>query len=217
MAPYTLGYVPFGLFTGTVVARSGDPLAGWAGTLTIYGGGAHVLVLELLRGGAALSAAVLAAVMLNTRVLLYSTDLRELWAGARPRVRWLAAGTVIDVTWSVALERAERPGSLAERRAHYAGAALTLSLGWLTAVTTGALLAARFGTSHGPILESAAPLCLAAIVAPYARRRPQVLAIGSAVAVAVAAHAAGAATGVVVLLGMVVAAGAGVAARRWAS
>ena len=48
MAPLALGYVPFGLLVGTAVGRSPDPAASWAGTWTIYGGSAHLAVLDLL-------------------------------------------------------------------------------------------------------------------------------------------------------------------------
>jgi predicted branched-subunit amino acid permease len=214
MAPYVLGYVPLGLFLGTVVARAADPLAAWSGTLTVYGGGAQLTLLQLLDQGAPALSAVLAAGLLNARVLLYSADLVELWGDAPLWRRLLAAAAVIDVTWSLSVQRAEAPGTREDRRRHYLGAALALTVGWLVWVTVGALLSARLGPGAGQALESAAPLCLAAIVAPYLRSRPQVAAVTTAVLVAVAAHLLGSPPGATVIAAMAAAAAAGAFARR---
>jgi predicted branched-subunit amino acid permease len=208
MLPYVVGYVPLAVFLGTVVGRSADPLAGWSGTLLVYGGGAHLTLLELLDRGASLSGALLAAALLNARVLLYSTDLVELWGDAPLWRRLLAAATVIDVTWSVAVQRS------AARRSHYTGAALVLTVGWLVLVSLGVLLATSLDPRAGVVLESAAPLCLAAIVAPYLTGRPQAAAVGAAAVVAGLAHAGGAAAGPVVLAAMLAASVVGAAARR---
>ncbi len=165
MLPLTLGYLPFGLLLGAAVAAAADPAASWTGTLLIYGGSAHLTVLELLRNGSSLLAVIGAAVLINVRLLVYSSALAPLWRSARWPVKLLAAATVIDPTWMLAERRAGEPGGLAERRAHYVGAATCLTLGWVVWVTAGAVFGA-VAQSAAP-LSVAVPLCLTAIVAPH--------------------------------------------------
>ena len=48
MAPFVVGYAPFALAVGAVVAGHGDRLAGWTGSWLIYGGSAHLSTLRTL-------------------------------------------------------------------------------------------------------------------------------------------------------------------------
>ena len=212
MAPLLVGLVPFALLLGGVVGASLNPVAAWAGTLPIYGGSAHVAVIEPLNHGAGLWAAVVAGALVNLRVVVYSTALAPLWAGSRWWMKLAAAATAIDPTWMVAEHRASRSGTTAERRAHYAGAAAVLTLGWLVVVSFGALSVHAVGLTE--YLALALPLCLTDLVVPHLKRP------GGAAAVV-------AATGTAVLipvlppgahlpLAMVTAATAGtLASRRW--
>ena len=49
MAPMLVALVPFAVVVGTAVAQSDHRLAAWLGTSTIYGGAAHLAVLDLRR------------------------------------------------------------------------------------------------------------------------------------------------------------------------
>ncbi|MGB8022422.1 MAG: AzlC family ABC transporter permease, partial [Candidatus Nanopelagicales bacterium] len=69
MAPLALGYVPFALLLGAAIASSPDPAAAWAGTWTIYGGSAHLAVVDLLSNEATPALAVAAGVLINLRLL----------------------------------------------------------------------------------------------------------------------------------------------------
>lgn len=109
MLPFVVGYVPFALLVGVTVARSADPLAGWAATLPLYGGSAQLTLLELMAGGAAVWAAAGAALLVNTRLLVYSAALVPLFGTASVRTRLLAAAFVVDPTWLVAMRRAWAP------------------------------------------------------------------------------------------------------------
>ncbi len=211
MAPITVGYLPFGLLVGAAVARSTDPLAAWAGTDLIYGGSAQLTVVELLRTGSA-AAAVLAGLLINLRLLVYSAALAPLWAGARPAVKMLAAAAVIDPSWMLAERRAAEPGGLPERRAHYLGAAICLTIGWTAAVTAGALLGSSDELAHH--LSIAVTLCLTAIVAPHVRVSGGFAAVCAASAVALIGRSWPAGTGILAAMAAAALAGGLAAATR---
>ena len=207
MLPLAVGYAPFGVLVGAAVARSSDWVAAWTGTLTIYGGSAQLTLLELLAGGAAWSAAG-AAVLINARLLVFSLALVPLFASARLPVRLLAAAFVVEPTWLVALQRGEAPGGPAERRWHYAGAALVLTAGWLLFVTAG-LAVGRLNT---PVLSIIGPLCLTAVVVPHLRLPGGTIAVVAAVVATLVGMAAPVPPGVIPPLAMAAAAAAGLAA-----
>lgn len=210
MAPLLVGLAPFGLLLGAVVADSVNPVAAWAGTLPIYGGSAHLAVLGPLGHSGGLLVAAVAGMLVNLRVVVYSSALAPLWSGSRWWTRALAAATVIDPTWMVAEQRARRPGTVADRRAHYLGAAVVLTVGWLAFVTAGAVGGALAGGAA--VLGIALPLCLLQMVLPHLSSRPGAAAVAAAAMVTVGT--AGLPAGVGLLLAMVVAAVTGLAVER---
>jgi predicted branched-subunit amino acid permease len=207
MAPLAIGYLPFALLVGAAVAASTDPVAAWAATPAVYGGSVHLTILQMLRDGSGLAITVAVGALMNARLLVYSTALAPDWAGAPVRTRLLVAASVIDPSWLIADRRAAGPGGIAERRAHYTGAAVTLAAAWTTGVTAGALLGAA-----GPALTelaAAVPLCLVAVVAPHVRVPGGGLAVLAAGLTAVLAR--GLPPGFGLLLCMAAAAAAGLA------
>jgi predicted branched-subunit amino acid permease len=208
MAPLAIGYAPFGLLVGAAVSRTPDPLAGWSGTLTIYGGSAHLAVLDLLSRGAPAAVVIATGALVNARLLVYSMALAPLWAGTRWPWRLAAAAMVVDPVWMLAQRRAQQPGSLRARRAHFLGCGAALAGTWLLWVTLGASLgSASAGTMP---LSVAVPLCLASMVVPHLRLPGGWAAVGAAVAVQVVTRSWPAGSGL--LLAMVLAALAGLAA-----
>ena len=167
MAPILVSYLPFGLLLGAAVARSADPWATWSGTGLIYGGSSHLTLIDMLRTGSGLWAAVGAALLINARLLVYSSSLMPLWRSTRLPIRLLAATVIIDPTWLVASRRADQGGSPNLQRAHFAGAAGVLTVGWFAAVTAGTFL--RPSGAATTLLGIALPLCLAALLVPHLR------------------------------------------------
>lgn len=210
MAPFALGYVPFGLLVGASISRSPDPAAGWAGTWTIYGGSAHLAVLDLLANDAALTLTIAAGLLINLRLLVYATGLATLWAGTPRLWRLAAAAMVVDALWLLVERRAGDGGSRRLRRAHYLGCGATLAVAWLLAVSAGAAVdTAPASTGH---LGVAVPLCLASIVVPHLRAPGGWAAVGAASAVAAATRSWPAGSGL--LLSMAAAALAGLVTSR---
>lgn len=205
MTPVMLGFLPFGVLLGAAVGRSAQPWAAWTGTELIYGGSAHLTLIEMLRTGSGWWAAVGATLLINARLLVYSSALIPLWGSARVPARLLAAAVVIDPTWMLASRRAAAGGSLDMQRAHFAGAAVILTAGWTIAVTAGALLGTAAAATG--VLAIAVPLCLVAIVVPHLRLPGGFVAV--VVAAGVTAATASWPAGSGMLLAMVAAAACG--------
>lgn len=210
MAPFALGYVPFALLVGASVARSPDPAAGWAGTWTIYGGSAHLTVLDLVTHEAGPALAIAAGVLINLRLLVYAAALAPLWAGAPWRWRMAASAMVVDPVWVLVERRALDEGSDRLRRAHYLGCGVTLALAWLVAVTAG-MVAGSAAHATAP-LAVAVPLCLVAIVLPHLRAPGGWAAVAAAIATALVTRSWPAGSGL--LASMALAALAGMATSR---
>lgn len=215
MAPLVAGYVPFALVIGVAAGTSADPLAAWAGSVLIFAGSAHLLVIDLVGSGAGLWAAVATAVVVNARLLVFSATLAPLWRGASPVRRMVAAAFVIDPLWALTSRRMQQDGTVHAGRHYYAGAAVVLLLGWTTAVATGAVLGGTVpDTGSGPaaLLQMCVPACLAAVVGPHLRTSAGARAVLAAVLVAWVGRDWPAGTGL--LLAMAAAALAGSAPRR---
>jgi len=162
IAPLVVGFAPFALIVGATVGASANHGAGIAGSWLIYGGSAQIATTRTLESGGA-AMAVLTALLINSRLLVYSASLAQHW---REQPRWFriaAAPMIVDPVWAVADAQAARGGSLREQRAHYFGAAVSLFLAWTVLVVAGVALGNRLGTSS---LQVAAPLCLLTLVGP---------------------------------------------------
>jgi hypothetical protein len=85
-APIVISFPPCGLPLGTAMA--------WSGTGLIYGAGSLTLI-KMLRSWSGLWAAVGAAVLINSRLLVCGSSSMPLWRSARLPIRLLAA-TVIS-------------------------------------------------------------------------------------------------------------------------
>jgi predicted branched-subunit amino acid permease len=77
--------IPFGVVIGTKVSESTvNDAAGWAGSFLMYAGSAHLAVVSGLGAGAGV-VAILAAVVINARLVLYSAALTPSF---REQPRW---------------------------------------------------------------------------------------------------------------------------------
>jgi predicted branched-subunit amino acid permease len=160
MLPLLVGYVPFALVIGSTVADHPQPLAGWAGSWIIFGGSAHLAAIRTLDEAGAV-AAILTALLIHARLVVYSTSMARHWAGQPRWFRLTAAALIIDPTWAVAEQHAATSTDARERRHFFLGAALTLGAGWSAAMAAGVLLGARLDWLD---LQVAVPLCLIALI-----------------------------------------------------
>ena len=203
MAPFVVGYAPFALAVGAVVAGHGDRIAGWTGSWLIYGGSAHLSTLRTLdRSGLLL--AILAGTLVNARLIIYSTSLATRWSNQPTWFRLVAAPLIIDPTWALTDTQGD-PGTPAAERRFFLAAGLTLGVGWSTMIALGAVVGSRVDAAH---LAIAAPLCLAALVGPHLRLTGTRLVCAVAAVTAVAGRQLPGGTGLLAAIAAGCAAGA---------
>jgi predicted branched-subunit amino acid permease len=210
MMPMIVGYAPFALLVGAAVAESDQPWAAWLATWTIYGGAAHLAVLDVLGSGTGAVGAILAGLMVNVRLAAYSASMTSDWKSVSTVRRTLAAVALTDAPWALAQDA---PGGAPARRARYAGAALVLWFAWPLLVTCGALV--------GPVFQDLAAakllpgLTLGVLVVPHLRERPGLTAATTAAVAALACSSLPA--GPALLVSAIAGALAAAAAHRSAS
>ena len=182
MAPMLVAYAPFGLLVGGAVAASESPRAAWLSTWTIYGGAAHLAVLDVLQRDTGVLGAVLVGLLINARMIAYSVSLAPHWRDASAGSRVAAAAMLTDATWALARNR--DTADPRARRRFYFGAGLTLWFGWPLLVSLGVLVG---GWLDGvPVATLLPSLTLGSLVVPQLRSRPGLAAGAAATAVAVA-------------------------------
>ncbi|MGZ4473513.1 MAG: AzlC family ABC transporter permease [Nocardioidaceae bacterium] len=101
MMPMLVVYAPFGLLVGAAVAASDNPLAAWLSTWTVYGGAAHLAVLDVLRHGTGVLGAAVVGLLINARMVAYAASLAPHWRTASVRSRVAAAAMLTDATWGL--------------------------------------------------------------------------------------------------------------------
>ncbi len=202
MAPMLVALVPFAVVVGTAVAQSDNRLAAWLGTSTIYGGAAHLAVLDLLSDGAGWVSAAAVGLLINVRLAAFATSMVPEWRSAPLRQRVAAGVMLTDIPWALSRDRRGQ-------RQFYLGAALTLFLAWPVMVTTGMLLGGWLAELSVTAILPA--LSLGALVMTRVRARPMAIAVtaAGAAAVATAGQPASVALAICAIVGVVAASIAG--------
>jgi predicted branched-subunit amino acid permease len=198
MLPIVIGLVPFALALGTAIAEHSAPAAGWAGILPIFGGSAHLAVIQVVDQGAGAPLAIATGLLVHARLAVFSASLADRWRTQPGWFRAVGAALIIDPTWALADARAARPATTAEDRHFYLAAGITLATGWLVTVTSGMVLGDRLGPDIG--LDVAVPLCLIGLAAPRVAEAADWAVVAAAAAVAAVAAGLPAGTGLVLAI-----------------
>jgi predicted branched-subunit amino acid permease len=186
MAPWLVGVVPFGMVIGMTVRTSDVPMAvGLLTGATIYSGSAQLTAIGLLEDGASLAVVVASVLIINARLILYSSSIGTHWRGSGPGFRAGAAYLLVDPSYVVGMRRYEGTAGLTGNpHVHYIAAGITLWVAWHAAMLAGAVIGA--GLPEWLPLEQAVSLFLLAEAIQAARTRPALTAaaIGCVVAIA---------------------------------
>ncbi|MGB7450450.1 MAG: AzlC family ABC transporter permease [Ornithinimicrobium sp.] len=205
--PLAVTALPFGLVYGLVVVNSSvSPWVGLAGSWLILAGAAQISLVELIDAGAAWPVAVGTALVINSRLALYSAALAPAFAGFDRRWRWSLPYLLTDQAAVVAITEFTRRRDPWERRTFFAAAGLLIAVFWWVGSIIGVL-------AGGSIPEEvdigfAVPAMFLALLVPSLTNRPVVVAAVTGGVTSVAA--AGLPSGV----NITVAALAGIAAGR---
>ncbi len=184
VVPVLIGVVPFGLIFGVTAAASDvDQLAAWASSFLLFGGSSQMALIGVMGTGGAAITALITAIILNSRSLMYSADLgrytSDLPTGLRARMAYL----LTDEAYAVTHNRFSDPTQTAGLPSYYFGVALGLWTSWQISTTAGFLLEQVIPQSWR--LEFAVPMVFVALIIFSVKAMPGVLAaaVGGGVAV----------------------------------
>lgn len=186
MVPMMLSVLPFALTIGALLASSSiGPVEGVLSGPLILAGAAQMLAVQMLEDGAAPAVIVFSALLINARIIIYSTALAPWFRDESLGRRLLLAIPVIDPLYFVTGARFDRCDlDRRHRQAYYAGAATLLVAGWVTAQSVAIIAGARVPDSVG--LHIGAPLALAGMLAKSTVGRPAIVAAAAAAVLVVA-------------------------------
>ena len=202
--PLLIAVAPFGLVTGVAMAAGGiPPLEAMAMSVLVYAGAAMLAATQLIVEGAPALVIVLAAAIVNLRLLMYSASIRPYFAGESLGRRLLVSYALVDNPYALFLQRFSAHPGAPGKFDFFLGLSIPIWLCWQAMVGAGLLVGAQLPAAWK--LEFAAPLAFIAMTIPFLRDKPLVAATISAGATAVLAH------GLPLRLGLALAAVVGIA------
>jgi predicted branched-subunit amino acid permease len=212
VSPILLGIIPFGLIFGVTAANADVPiLAAWASSFIVFAGASQIAIVEVMDGNGAPVIAVLTAVVINARMLMYSADIGRYTVNNPLGTKIGVAYLLTDQAYLVSAHRFPDPSKATGFVRFYVAGGMTLWITWQITTTTGILLGAAIPESWS--LEFAIPLTFMALLVLAVKDKPGLLAavVGGGVAVA--------AIGLPYHLGLVAGTASGIAAgmfsERW--
>jgi predicted branched-subunit amino acid permease len=193
-APFLLGVLPYGLISGLAAVKLGAPaLTAACMSFMVYAGASQLVAMDLFSRGAPPAVLLLAVLIVNLRMVIYSTALAPHLRGVNRGIRALLAYALTDQTFGVctieydrmdreaarlARESAEAPagqrplpavGDPKLKAWFYAGTVAVMLPAWVAASVVGAYVGAKVPESWG--LDFAMPLMFTALVVPAMGRR----------------------------------------------
>ena len=177
-APIAVGVVPFGLVAGAAPVEAGLGVAESLGfSVLVFAGASQLAAIDILDNGGVVAVAVLSALMINLRFLMYSASLAPHMAEARVGPRLFVAYLLTDQAYALSLGRFTGREPIAEPRRrlrYYFGVALTFWVTWQAATLLGAIGGGSIPESIP--LDFAIPLAFLALLVPAVTDRPTVAA-----------------------------------------
>ena len=186
-APMLLGVVPFGLVAGaTPVAAGFDLGVAMALSILVFAGASQLAMTDVLGDGGGVAIAVVTALTINLRMLLYSASLAPALAHEPLRRRLMAAYFLVDQAYALSIVRWTGRDDPRLRLPFYFGVGATLGTSWLTATAIGALVGSRVPDDIP--LDFAIPLVFLVLLVPVLEQFPALVAaaVGGVAAVAAA-------------------------------
>jgi predicted branched-subunit amino acid permease len=187
-APLVAGVLPFALIYGALARDLGLSLAQTAGmSLAVFAGASQLVFLNLWGQGAALPAIILACLVINLRLVMYSASLAPYLVRSTPSQRFCAAYFLTDESYGTSLGRFMSPRPQpASALFFFLGSASPCWLSWQTGGVAGYLAGAFIPEAAERVMALAVPLVFLALLAPLVTRGPRLTAAIAAMVAAVA-------------------------------
>jgi branched chain amino acid efflux pump len=173
--PLYVPAIPFAFVIGLAITESGiPPLVGWSSSWLIFGGAAQLTLISLIGAGTAVSAAIVAALVVNARHLMYSAGLAPTYQRQPAWFRWLGPYVLIDQMF--ALMSVHLDDDPDQFRTYYLAAGFTFWSLWQ--ITTAIGLAVGPIVPQGWDIEFAVPILFIGLLVLGIDRRPKLAAAG---------------------------------------
>jgi predicted branched-subunit amino acid permease len=194
-----------------MVGSGMTPFAAMAMSIATYAGTAQLAALQLHAAGAPLAVILLAALVLNLRFALYSLSMAPHFRAATTPRKWLYAYLLSDNGYAHFITRYASHPDEAGKVGYYLGACAGIWTLWQASAALGVALGARIPPAWR--LEFTVTLTFFALGISVIRDKAMAIAAATAAVTAILA------IGLPYRLGLIVAAGAGIAAgmlaERW--
>lgn len=184
-APMLLGVVPFGLVAGAAPLAAGLDTGHAVGlSMLLFAGASQLAVADVLGSGGGVAIAVLTAVTINLRLLLYSASLAPPLAQESLRARLGVGYLLVDQVYALSIVRWDGTDDPRDRLPYYFANALLLWASWQAMTVVGALVGSSVPDDIP--LDFAVPLVFLVLLVPVLDARPSLVAavVGGASAVA---------------------------------
>ena len=143
MLPNLVGLAPLGMAIGAAAAGNGLPTgAGWLASVLIYSASPQLAAIDLLAHGASTVLVVATVLLINARLLIYSSTLATRWRGTSRGFRVLAGYLIVDPSFVVGTEGYQKHQVSYAGHAHYLGGAVLLWVTWQVAIVAGSTVGA---------------------------------------------------------------------------
>jgi 4-azaleucine resistance transporter AzlC len=174
VSPLAIGVAVYGLAFGLLAAQAGmsELQVGAMGTL-VFAGSSQIIAVERLTAGAGATAAIVAGLALNLRLILITASIRDLYRGLPWWRVALGAHFASDENWALLLARRAEG-----REAGYwylVGAGAGLMVTWISASVAGVALAAAIPEPRALGMDCAFAAAFIAIMRSLWRGRADLL------------------------------------------
>ena len=165
VAPLLLGAAPFGMVVGVAAVEAGEGVVGaLVFSVAVVAGASQLVALDLLGRDAPVLLALVTALAVNVRFLLYSASLAPLLAGTSTARRSLAAYLLTDQAYALTVVRGRAGDDPWALSRYYLGAGGLLWVVWVAGTAAGALVGPA--VPDDVPLDFAVPLMFLALLVP---------------------------------------------------
>lgn len=174
-APGVIGNIPFGLITGAAASAAGmDPVIAIAMSIIVFAGAAQLVAIQLISEGAPGAMIVLAALVVNLRMMMYSAAVAPFFSTLSLRWKFLVGYLLTDHAFALMTARFNPDDPNPHKRWYYLGAGTLMWIVWQIALAIGVFIGVQVPASWS--LEFLIPLMFISLVAPALKTRPQLTA-----------------------------------------
>lgn len=174
-APMLIGIVPFGLVAGAAPVAAGLDVDHAVGlSLFVFAGASQLAVTDVIGSGGGVLVAVLTALTINLRMLLYSASLAPKLAHEPLPRRLGSAYFLVDQAYALSVVRWDGTDDRRARLPFYLAVGVLLWTSWQLTTVVGALVGASVPESVP--LDFAIPLVFLVLLVPVLDRRPSLVA-----------------------------------------